>query len=615
MIWRSLTRTLLTCRDPDARRPDTSIVLQLTQHSFFLAFGRLPRTWPILFVSVAAGLGEGLGLTMFVPVLELMENGEIGGSRLLSTVRDVFAAVGLPLTMVSGLVAIVVFVSGGFALGYLQRRMLADARHSCGREFRARIFASFLNSKWDHLSSEPQGKIVNSLTREVDRASAALQMQVLAVAAAVQATVLAAVGALLSWQMILLALGLASLMVFLARPLLNRAKRIGIENTDANNLFGFRSLDFLKGTRLIKVTGAEDSIIVRFLSLNWRLFHAHRSLDYNTALISFVLQTTPVILMAVIIYFAHSVVGLEVSTILVLLLLLARVAPRVAEIPMRYENYVGYLPGLFDVDSVISRAEAAAEPLARDGVVFAKLNDGISFEKVSFHYAGAGVAAVQDLNLIIPSRKMTAVVGSSGAGKSTVTDLIVGLRRPTAGRIMIDSIDLADIDLVTWRSRIGYVTQDPIMFNDSLRNNLLLTHANASDTDIWRALERAHLRDLVTRMPNGLDTELGEDGIRLSGGEKQRLAIARALVGNPALLILDEATSALDTESERAVQDAIDTLSSTLTIVVVAHRLSTVRKADRILVMEGGQIVETGSYKELLAREGRFATLHASEYS
>ena len=167
----------------------------------------------------------------------------------------------------------------------------------------------------------------------------------------------------------------------------------------------------------------------------------------------------------------------------------------------------------------------------------------------------------------------------------------------------------------TWRRRIGYVTQDIVVFNESLRDNILFVHPEGTEHDIRRVVDITHLRDVVEEMPQGLDTVLGEGGVRLSGGQKQRLALARALMGDPQVLLLDEATSALDTESERMIQKAIESIAHKFTIVIVAHRLSTVRKADRICVMERGHIVESGSYDELLARNGRFAELHEHQFA
>ena len=297
------------------------------------------------------------------------------------------------------------------------------------------------------------------------------------------------------------------------------------------------------------------------------------------------------------------------SVLLTFLLIMLRLAPKLVQFQQYYQSYAVYAPAVSLVDAAVSAAAAAAEDRSA-GAPFHTLETGLELRDVTFRYENDGDAAVDGVTLRVPRNGMMAIVGGSGAGKSTLIDLIAGVQRPESGAVLIDGTDLGQLDLVSWRRRIGYVTQDVIVFNDTLRNNLLFSHPQAGDGAIEDGLRAAQLADLVQTLPRGLDTILGEGGVRLSGGQKQRLALARALIGKPELLLLDEATSSLDNESERKIQRAIESIANTLTIVVVAHRLTTVRKADLIYVMEGGRIVESGTFDALLARNGRFAELH-----
>ena len=241
--------------------------------------------------------------------------------------------------------------------------------------------------------------------------------------------------------------------------------------------------------------------------------------------------------------------------------------------------------------------------------------EGITLDRVSFSYDANDGVTLHDISLSIKPYQMVAFVGPSGAGKSTLIDLLAGLRRDYDGHIQVDGHELRDLDITSWRHRLGYVTQDVILFDDTLGNNLTYTRSDASDADIARALQLAQLTDVVAAMPEGLETPLGEGGVRLSGGQRQRLALARALIGRPDILLLDEATSALDSESESLIQSAIENIRNELTVIVIAHRLSTVRPADIIHVMDKGRIVESGGYDELLARQGRFADLHRIQFA
>ena len=555
-----------------------------------------------------------MGLTLFVPLIELMGDATGQQSRLFAVFRDVFAVIGVSFTLLPTLGGIVVLVIGGFSLAYLQRRLLVDARQRCGRNLRAEIIGRLMHSSWPHLSMQGKGEVINQMLVEVGRASAALQAQVMLVAALIQVVILALICAALSWQMALVALVFAGGIVLVTRPLLRRAAALGEETNTANRNFSFHTVDYLSGARLIKVTASEDSILSRIGSLNERLYAVLRDLDYNSVLLHFLLQAAPVVIVAVVIAGAHEIIGIATSYILVFLLILARIAPRVAELQLKYENYAGFVPGLHVIDEAIDAATANEERTRRGGKVFKGLQDGIRIDAVSFDYADSNEPVIDNVSLRIPRNQMIALVGPSGVGKSTLIDLIVGLREPAAGRIWIDDTDLADMDLLSWRRRIGYVTQDIIIFNDTLRSNLVFARPEASTAEIEECLRIAHLDEVVAAMPQGVDTVLGEGGMRLSGGQRQRLALARALVGKPELLLLDEATSALDTESERLVQKAIEAIAHMFTVVIIAHRLSTVRRADLIYVMENGRIVESGTYETLLARNGRLAKLHNAQH-
>jgi ATP-binding cassette subfamily C protein len=208
------------------------------------------------------------------------------------------------------------------------------------------------------------------------------------------------------------------------------------------------------------------------------------------------------------------------------------------------------------------------------------------------------------VNLTIPARQVTAICGPSGAGKSTLADLLLGLLQPSAGRILIDGEPLAGSRLHAWRQSIGYVPQETFLFHDTVRANLLWARPEATESEVRAALRAAAAAEFVSQLPDGLDTVTGDRGVRLSGGERQRLALARAILRQPSLLVLDEATSSLDTQNEQFIQQALERLHGELTIVIIAHRLSTVRVADQIIVLKGGRMVETGAWDDLCQREG-----------
>lgn len=232
----------------------------------------------------------------------------------------------------------------------------------------------------------------------------------------------------------------------------------------------------------------------------------------------------------------------------------------------------------------------------------------VRFEDVHFDYEPTR-AILRGIDLVLPAGQTTAVVGSSGAGKSTLSRLLYRFYDVQKGRILIDGQEIRDITQASLRAAIGIVPQDTVLFNDTLQYNIRYGNPNASDAEVFAVAEAAHLRDFIASLPEGMNTRVGERGLKLSGGEKQRVAIARALLKNPAILIFDEATSALDSESEKAIQKELMEVSRGRTTLVIAHRLSTIVDADQIVVMEGGRIVERGRHAELIARSGRYAEL------
>ena len=264
---------------------------------------------------------------------------------------------------------------------------------------------------------------------------------------------------------------------------------------------------------------------------------------------------------------------------------------------------------LVALDRLYQIMDLEREQLAGEGKVqFETVRDAIVLEDVTFKY-GCRDQVLKNVNLRIPAGATVAIVGESGSGKSTLLKLLMRFYDPVQGRILVDGLDARDLQLSSWRSRIGLVSQEPFIFNGTMRDNIALGRPDATMADVVQAARSADLDRFIASLPDRYDTAIGERGANLSGGQRQRLAIARALLAKPEILIFDEATSHLDTATERAIQKSLQTTLVGKTAVLVAHRLSTVKDADLIYVLHAGQVVEQGTHEQLLAQRGRYASL------
>ena len=575
----------------------------------------MPNAGGILVLTVFAGLAEGIGLAVFVPLVANLA-GE--GTQLpppFSIISTTMHSFGMPTNPATLLAVIVVLMIASFTLILLQRNLISRAQYRFAQTSRTELFTAMMNSRWSCLSRQSGGEALAGLVQAAERAGSAMHHLGLFIGGLPLLLIYCALSATLSWQLLLIAGVLGGLMVLTTRPLMRQAARVGREMTLVEENYTFNAVDRLRAAKLAKVTGSEKAVISKVVDIGKDVSEAKTAAQSNANMLHFVLQVGPVILIAAAIGIGTWGLDLPASLLLVFILVMARVAPRLSSTQQAFQAYIVNAPALDHIDSRV--AELVAEAETADNVLppFGGLTEDIRMDRVSYRYAEDDIPALDNIDLVIPNRSMVALVGPSGSGKSTLMELISGIRTPTAGRVLLDGNDLAALDPRSWRRQIGFVTQDTILLNDTLRANLLFSHPQAGAGEINNALVTAHLRDLVQELPDGLDTVLGEGGLRLSGGQRQRVALARALIGRPKLLLLDEATSSLDNESESAIQKTLETISHTMTIIVIAHRLTTVRNSDMIHVIEAGRLVESGTYDELLAASGRFSILHKAQFA
>ncbi len=569
-----------------------------------------------LALMLALSVTQGAQLLLLIPLMQLVglevQQGSVGG--LAEFVSTAFATIGLQPNLVTVLIIFVVFTTLLALITRWQVMFTFKLYQDFVASLRQRLYRAIVNANWLTFTRSRSSDFTHALTTELDRVGAATNFLLRIVADIILVMVYVLLALRLSATMTALVFVAGLVLLLLLRKKALAARWTGEDISLATNGLYSAAIEHLGGMKTVKSYSAEDRNTSIFSNLANRVAQMQLNGVRNYAETAFWFTVGSSVILAVILYVSFKLLSIPAAGLLLLLFLFNRTIPLFRNIQQSYQEFLNALPAFSGVMEIQARCEAAAEP-GRKLVGELELHRDVQLENVSFAYSGEGaIPAVRDLSLTIRFGETTAIVGPSGAGKSTVADLIMGLIVPDQGQMLVDETPLPPDLIRSWRSRIGYVAQDTFLFNDTVRANLLWASPDASDEEMDYALRLAAAGEFVSQLPNGMETVLGDRGVRLSGGERQRLALARALLRQPSLLILDEATSALDSENERRIQSAIEGLHGSMTILIITHRLSTIRGADVIHVIEGGRLLESGDWNTLLGRgDGRFSALAGAQ--
>ncbi|MGV2829128.1 heterocyst formation ABC transporter subunit HepA [Myxosarcina sp. GI1(2024)] len=525
--------------------------------------------------------------------------------------------VNLPATerlyRISGLILLVTVCR--LALSYLGQLYSYMSQLELAYRIRLRIFEQLQSLSISYFNKVRSGNLINSLTTEIGSLMQALN--IIAVFIIQGSTLLVLMGSLLllSWQLTIISGLLFVLLAVGLSVLLRHVREASFEITKANGRFASVSLEFINGIRTVNIFAAKDYERRRFYQASQEVLRASNKTRAIQAFIEPLTEAGGTIMLLTILILGFAVLIpqglLESASFFTFLFVLLRLIPIVRNLNGVRANLSKCSGPLNNLRELLRQDDKPYLPNGR--IQFSKLRQAIEFVGVDFGYE-PNKLVLHDISLTVSRGETLALVGSSGAGKSTIADLLVRFYDPTRGKITIDGIELTQFELDFLRRKIAVVSQDTFIFNTSVRENIAYGLADVEQVRIEEAARRANAWQFIQKLPAGLDTQLGERGVRLSGGQRQRLAIARALLRSPEILILDEATSALDSISERLIQQSLERLAAGRTVIAIAHRLSTIMRADKVVVLEQGRIVEQGTYQELLEQRGQLWRYHQMQH-
>ncbi|WP_017654608.1 ABC transporter ATP-binding protein [Fortiea contorta] len=568
----------------------------------------------------SGGLFNGVSTALIVPIVLKI----VGEQADLSKAPGILKAIMTPfdqvpenyrLTVMAGVIIFTIFLknlatyTSTLASSSLTRRLMSDMRET-GLKI-------LLEIDIDYYAKMKVGDLINRLGGEISRAATAIGLTIKLLILGI--TILVFVGLLLSisWKLTLAATVLLSLVTLVNQYAISRSKRFGKQLSEMSKAYSIAMLEILNGIRLVKATGNEEKEYHKVKNL----IRAREKADFQSqvnseaiAPLSEVMGITALLLIVFLSKFllANQIASLS-AVLLTYLLVLLRLLPLISQLNTVRSSLASTTASVNTVTEFLNQDNKLF--MSRGKISYTKLEKGVHFNSLSFAYPDHEKLVLKDVDLFLPRGHTLALVGGSGAGKSTLADLLPRFYDPLSGSITIDGRDLRDFDLTSVRHKMGIVSQDTFLFNDSVRNNIIYGRANATDDEILSAAKRANAYEFISKLPQGFDTLIGDRGVMLSGGQRQRIAIARALLQNPEILILDEATSALDTVSERLVQSALDDLSRDRTTLIIAHRLSTIQKAHQIAVLDQGRVVEIGTHEELLKKGGYYSRLYFMQFN
>jgi len=584
-------------------------VPQMMRHLLRDAFDVLGwRVVAIFSAMLVTGLLEGLGLSLLFPLLAKFGIGDSGATNAVAeTIDGLLKTLHIPDTLGAIIIFVVIVFLLQVSFELLRAWIQADNQSRYTESWHKRLFEAYFRANWSFFIRERTANRINAVVTQATRVSGAFYVMMQMATNVVVMLVYFSISLAAAWPVVIIMGTFGAVIYIIARPVARRGRIIGYELTEVSRQLQHRTSEYLQSAKLIKATATEPLVSELFHDTTNDYRQANRQAGFNPSLVLAVYSGAGYIALGSGIWFAIDVLAIDTASVLVSIYIFLRLYTRLTSVQQNLQAFSLSAPALPDVLLQLQGADAAVEDyhsgkgLPQSGPVT------INIDNVCVNYGAK--AALDGITANIGAGTVTGMTGPSGAGKSTLVDVIIGLLAPDTGTVSVNGISVNELDVSSWRRSVGYVAQDTILMNDTIAANITWGSVGHKSEEIRQAARHANALEFIEALPKGFDTQVGERGVRLSGGQRQRLGLARALMGKKRLLILDEATSALDSESEILVLEALESLRGQVTVLMIAHRLSTLTNADQILFLQNGKIVESGTWSELTSSSGNFSRL------
>ena len=557
----------------------------------FLGYARLPALL-LAVLSLVAGTLRGMGFLMILPFLQILGIIDTGATMpaFVAHVVDLWRASPIPFTLTSALGGYVLLIAVVSVLSYAEQVLRIRLSTGFVHTLRNGLFERLIHAPWTYLARTKRAELLQNFQMDCNQVQNAIQELMTMISTAAICLAYLAVALQLSAPLTMVCLGIGLAIALLLLPIRRRIEGAAWRSRDAH-VGMFRQIEErISMIKLIKSFAMESAEARDFDRLTNEERRSQNDHITNSALIPLSYAVVGAIGLSAVVIIALKPLAVPPERVLVLILLFSRLVPQISRLQASGNRITSSAPALESLFRREQELQQNTETPASDRTTPISLQNEIAFDEVTFTYPEKHEPAVANLSLKIPAKQITALAGPSGAGKSTLGDLALGLLHPAKGTISIDGQVLQGDNLTRWRHSTAYMPQEQLLMHDTIQANLKWAKPDATENELWAALRQASAEDFVRELPQQLDTIVGERGTQLSGGERQRLSLARALLRSPALLVLDEPTSALDDENESVIHAALQSLKKSTTILLIAHRQSTLQMADQVVRLKNGRV-------------------------